>query len=224
MDIIKVFEDPRIKMLEEEIARWNDHCRYTDEENHVVSHLLEQRSCVLHQLNVYDDDMKELLNEFNNRLRKACTELYNRVITTYEEYLKRDDYLGEFEVEGKIFLGFEYPKQHPIQTDTAKQVWDALTQGGFDDSYNEGCSRALSCSKEYPPVHGGFDTLEKWLGIENENDNWNEGLDREWSKDMHLIQSFHNLYAHMNFSLYDLIYVHDFNIEVNIQLDGNLNF
>ena len=52
MDIIKVFEDPRIKMLEEEIARWNDHCRYTDEENHVVSHLLEQRSCVLHQLHV----------------------------------------------------------------------------------------------------------------------------------------------------------------------------
>ena len=30
--------------------------------------------------------------------------------------------------------------------------------------------------------------LENWLGMEIENDNWNEGLDREWSKDMHLIQ------------------------------------
>jgi hypothetical protein len=50
--------------------------------------------------------------------------------------------------------------------------------------------------------------------MEIENDNWNEGLDREWSKDMHLIQPFHNLYDHCYFSLYDLIYVREFNLEV----------
>ena len=54
-----------------------------------------------------------------------------------------------------------------------------------------------------------------WLGMEDENDNWNEGLDREWSKDMHLIYPFHNLYDNCFFSLYDLVYVREFNLEVH---------
>ena len=60
--------------------------------------------------------------------------------------------------------------------------------------------------------------------MEDENDNWNEGLDREWSGDIHLIQPFHNLYDHCHFSLYDLIYVHDFDLEVHIQLDRNVKY
>lgn len=60
--------------------------------------------------------------------------------------------------------------------------------------------------------------------MEDENDNWNEGLDWEWSKDLHMIQPFHNLYDHCNFSLYDLIYVHDFDLEVHIQLERNVKY
>lgn len=116
------------------------------------------------------------------------------------------------------------PKHTPIQTETAIQVWDALTQGEFLSLYDEGCAWPLRCSKEYPPEHSGVETLEKWIGMEDKNDNWNEGLDKEWSKDMHLIQPLHNLYDHMKFSLYDLIYVREFNLEVNIQLDDNISF
>lgn len=176
-----------------------------DEEKHVMKQLLRRRSNVLYELNVYDSDMHQLLVSFNDRLRKACAELYNKVMTTYEEYCNRTDSLGDFEVEGKIYLGAEYPKHHPLQTETAKQAWDALTQGGFEPLYDDGCAWSLHCSKEYPPEHGGCETFEKWIGMEDENDNWNEGLDREWSKDLHMIQPFHNLYDHCYFSLYDLI-------------------
>lgn len=155
MDIYKVFENSRIKMLENDIASWNDHCRYTDEEKHVMKQLLRRRSNVLYELNVYDSDMHQLLVSFNDRLRKACAELYNKVMTTYEEYCNRTDSLGDFEVEGKIYLGAEFPKHHPLQTETAKQVWDALTQGGFEPLYDDGCAWSLHCSKEYPPEHTG---------------------------------------------------------------------
>ena len=47
MDIKHVFEDSRIVMLEKEIATINEHCRYTDEENHLMKHLLETRRNVL---------------------------------------------------------------------------------------------------------------------------------------------------------------------------------
>ena len=58
MDIKHVFEDPRIVMLEEEIARINEYNRYSDEEKYLMEYLLEERSYVLRRLNVYDDEMK----------------------------------------------------------------------------------------------------------------------------------------------------------------------
>ena len=224
MDIKHVFEDSRIVMLEEEIARRSEQCRYTDEEKHVMKHLLEERCNVLWHLNVYDDDTKQLLVDFNNALRKACTELHRRTMFTYREYLHRGDFLGDFEVEGKIYLCHGYPAFHIVQTETAKQVWDALTQGGFCALYDDGCAWPLRFSMEYPPKCSGHESLEAWLGMEDENDNWNDGLDREWSKDLHLIQPFHNLYDHCYFSLYDLIYVREFNLEVHVEFDDNVKY
>lgn len=71
MDIKHVFDDSRIVMLEKEIATINEHCRYTDEENHLMKHLLETRRNVLWHLNVYDDETKRLLTDFNAALRKC---------------------------------------------------------------------------------------------------------------------------------------------------------
>ena len=43
MDIKHVFEDSRIVMLEKDIARINEYCRYSDEEKLVMKHLLKKR-------------------------------------------------------------------------------------------------------------------------------------------------------------------------------------
>lgn len=224
MNIKHVFEDSRIVMLEKDIARINEYCQYSDKEKFVMKHLLEKRCNVLWQLNVYDDETKQLLIGFNDALRKACTQLYHRTMTVYQEYQNRKDISGDFEVEGKIFLGYEYPALHPIQTETAKQVWDALTCGGFNALYDEGCAWPLRFSSERPPEQNINEKLENWLGMEIENDNWNEGLNREWSKDLHLIQPFHNLYDHCYFSLYDLIYVREFNLEVHVEFDDKVKY
>lgn len=223
MDIKKVFEDPRVVMLERDIAFRADNSYCLREEECVMKYLLRQRSNVLRQLNVYDDEMKQLLIGFNDALRKACTELYNRTMAVYKEYMGRDDYLGDCDVEGKLFLDFGYSPNHPIQTKTAERVWEALTQEGAN-TYDDGCTWALRMSKECPLEKFGYDTLEEWLGMEDENDNWNEGLDREWSKDMHLIYPFHNLYDNCFFSLYDLVYVREFNLEVHVNFDGNVKY
>ena len=128
----------------------------------MIEQMLRQRSGVLYELNVYDDDTSRLLTAFNDRLRKACTELYKRVMAIYNEYSIRGDNWGEFEVGGKIFLCFEYPKRHPIQTENAKQEWEALTQVSVP-LYDDGCAWALRCSKKYSPLRGEFDTMENGL-------------------------------------------------------------
>lgn len=224
MDIKHVFEDPRIVMLEEDIARINEHRQYDEEEKHVVKHLLKERQNMLWQLNVYDDEMKRLFTDFNAALRKACTELYRRTMATYQEYRYRGGSMEDFAVYGKIFLSYDYPECHPVQTERAKRVWDVLTQRYFCAIYDDGCTWPLSFCKKYPPEQSGFETMEAWLGMEAKKDNWNEGLDREWSKGLHLIYPFHNLYDHCYFSLYDLIYVREFNLEVTVGLEDRVKY
>jgi hypothetical protein len=50
--------------------------------------------------------------------------------------------------------------------------------------------------------------------------NWNEGLDQELTKDLHLINQFHTLFQHMNFALTDFIYVRKFITEIEIKISG----
>ena len=45
-----------------------------------------------------------------------------------------------------------------------------------------------------------------------ETENWNEGLDKEKTKDMKLCYAFHNINAHTAFSIFDLLWVRDFYI------------
>ena len=67
------------------------------------------------------------------------------------------------------------------------------------------------------PIH--IQSENEMLYLQEEPDNWNEGLDRELTKDMHLIHAFHNLYEHMDFSIFDLPWVRDFNVELHAEID-----
>ena len=52
--------------------------------------------------------------------------------------------------------------------------------------------------------------------------NWNEGLDPELTRDLHLIQPFHHLIDHMNFAITDFIYVRQFETEINIEIEKTI--
>jgi len=247
MDVIEIFENPCVRMLEEDIVSvyefpsslsiadikraYKTHealdfhpsdTHRQKEEFDIIRHLLDERYRLLRRLQVYDDDMKSLLNAFNDRLRSAATTLYNRVKLISEEYYSRNDGFGEYEVEGKLFLGYSYPESHPIQSDTAHTIWEILTQGGYYPLYDDGCTWSLRVSERHPLEK--IYKMEEWLGFSDGVDNWNEGLDGEWSKDMHLVYPIHNLYDHLGFSLYDLIYVDKFNIEVNVKFDDEIHY
>ena len=51
------------------------------------------------------------------------------------------------------------------------------------------------------------------------SDNWNEGLDPELTKDLHLIKQFHDLFEDTEFAITDFIYCRDFNHKIKIQIN-----
>ncbi|MEE3417074.1 MAG: hypothetical protein VZR53_17145, partial [Prevotella sp.] len=175
------------------------------------------RCHLLNSMFVLDETNKQLLAEFNEALRIQVLETRKRVVTLFNS-VSESGLSGDFEVTGKCFLGYEYSKIHPVQTIRAKKMW-AILNGSIDNYiplYGDGVEliHVSSWDSEIPSEN-------QVLYLDDKLDNWNEGLDGKLTEDMHLIHPFHNLYSHMDFSIFDLLWVRDFNIEVNAEVDSN---
>ena len=57
------------------------------------------------------------------------------------------------------------------------------------------------------------------LYLSEKRDNWNEGLDCYQTRNMNIIHAVHNLYDHTAFSIFVLLCVRDFNMEIHVEVD-----
>ena len=165
---------------------------------------------------VLDEQNKQLLAEFNEAMKQQLIEMRKRAIDLYNS-VYTSDMGGSIEVEGKCFMGYEYSKIHPVQSMRAKKMW-AVLNGSLDDYiflYCEDGVNSFYINNHDPKI----ESENELLYLNEELDNWNEGLDREMTKDMHLTYAFHNLFSHLDFSIYDLLWVRDFNIEIHVEYD-----
>ena len=123
-------------------------------------------------------------------------------------------------VECKIFLGKDRqdPKNNPFQGEESEMIWEILNDESYNDIY---CK--YGCCMSFDGYHGEEDdkTEMELMGLQDADDCWNEGLDREWSYDLHLHQHFHNLYDHTSFSIFDFVYVRDFYTEFELKFNQN---
>ena len=97
----------------------------------------------------------------------------------------------------------------------AKKIW-AVLNGSLDDYIFLYCEDGVNSFyiNNYDPK---LESENELLYLNEELDNWNEGLDSEMTKDMHLTYAFHNLFSHLDFSIFDLLWVRDFNIEIHVE-------
>lgn len=132
--------------------------------------------------------------------------------------------LGEdIEVVSKCFLDYGYPQSHPVQTIRSKKIW-AILNGTIDNYcpyYDDGVIMGGYTADGTADV---YDQAPKnsILYQQKEIDNWNEGLDPELTKDMHLTFQFHNLYDHTHFSIFDLLWVRKFEVETTMEHDWSI--
>lgn len=212
-----------IQSIEEDIVSYYD-TPYSDDEKELLKYLIMQRQHLLNDLFEPTEENYRLLGEFNEALKDVVLKSYKQSREMYfntKKMIKGSSCNLNFEgVECRIFLGEDrqYPKNHPIQGERVEGVWDILSDETFNDIYCQ-----MGCCLGFSGYKGEQDEMTELeiLGLENKDDCWNEGLDREWSRDLHLHQHFHNLYDHMNFSIYDFIYVRDFYVEYHLEFNGN---
>lgn len=221
MTVQEIFNLPAIREIEVAIIdhQWEiDHnrgCREADKK--LIKELIAIRQTLLNREFVMDDHYKGLLDEFNEAMR---TQLIKMRLETIKAYHAAANAClnGEIEAVGKCFMGYKYSEVHPVQTIRAKKMW-AILNGTIDDYvqlYGDGVNSFGWAYREKEP-----ESENMMLYANEKTDNWNEGFDSELTGDMHLIRAIHNLYDHTTFSIFDLLWVRDFHIEIHIGVDYN---
>ena len=148
---------------------------------------------------------------FNDAMTDALRELYDRAHRIWDGIKDNADF-KDAEIEAKCYLSYDYPKLHPVQGKDRQDLWNALCDTGWNGVYEQGLSlMTLSLPED------NF-SFEDFVGLDEKDNNWNEGLDRELTKDLHLTSAFHNTFEHLKFAITDFIYVREFETEINIEI------
>jgi hypothetical protein len=209
----RVIMDNNVDAIEREIIqKYNDYRCY-NADNDV---LLSLRKDIIDKQVLANQ--KELLPEiiaFNDTLREALREMYDRAHRIWDKMINIiDEGDGEeMELTAKIYLDTDYPALHPIQGNDRQDLWYALCDDDLNPMYADGIS-VLTLTF---PRDEGY-TFDSFIGMDCPPPNWNEGLEPELTKDLHLISQFHNLFQHMLFAITDFIYVRKFRTEINIEI------
>lgn len=179
--------------------------------------LLYLRNRLLNDQALTHESQEELLPHiiaFNDALRDELKHMYDRA---HELYTTICAIQPGIELEAKCFLSKKYPSLHPFQNASRQELWDALCDTGWNPLYDTGVTHSLVFPRDLDV------SFESFIGMDIPPTNWNEGLDQELTKDLHLINAFHNLYDHTNFALTDLIYFRDFTENIEIHIEQLLN-
>jgi len=205
--------DNNVDAIEREIIlKYNDYRSYNSDNDVLLS--LRKDIINKHILT----NQKELLPDiiaFNDALRESLRDMYDRAHRIWDKMINIiDEGDGEeMELTAKIYLDTDYPALHPIQGNDRQDLWYALCDDDLNPMYADGIS-VLTLTF---PRDEGY-TFDSFIGMDCPPPNWNEGLDPELTKDLHLISQFHNLFQHMLFAITDFIYVRKFRTEINIEI------
>jgi len=164
----------------------------------------------------HQEDYIEIIKEFNDCLKDALKEMYDRAHRIYQDAIKHQDDGEKIEVTASLYLGKDYPALHPVQEGNRQQLWKALCDGNWIVAYDGGISQLILPQGAYA------DSFEAFIGMNDSSSNMIEDFNPELTKDMKLTNQFLHLYRHTDFALTDFIFVRDFYSEINVSITKGL--
>jgi len=205
--------DYSVKMIEDEIVHAYKSTYHYGIGDDALLNL--RRHIINKELLAHQADILPEIISFNDALREALHDMYDRAHRIWEKMIEGiDEGDGEeMELTAKCYLDPDYSPLHPIQGDDRQELWYALCDEDLNPLYADGIS-VLTLTF---PRDENY-TFDTFIGMDCPPPNWNEGLDPELTKDLHLISQFHNLFQHMLFALTDFIYVRKFKTEINVEI------
>lgn len=214
MEVQEILETHAVKTVEIEILKIITETELSKRSEYgkpAIQHLLKVRKKIIDSMFVLTDEYKQLLCQFNESMKYAFCDMRRQMIDLQKAAIATG--FKNLEVTGKVFMSYKYPENHPVQTIRAKKIW-AILNNSYDyfmPLYEDGINEIYCKDDDSVPSENEV------LYLSNDTDNWNEGLDRVKTSDLHLCYGVHNLIEHNDFSIFDLLWVRDFYIEVKCE-------
>ena len=212
---IDILCDYSVKEIEREIIQGYNNTRCYDSDYGVLLSL--RKNIINKEILAHQKELLPDIIAFNDALCEALHDMYNRAHRIWDKMIENiDEGDGEeMELTAKCYFDADYPALHPIQGGDRQELWYALCDEDLNPIYADGAS-VLTLT--FPRDED--ESFDSFIGMDCPPPNWNEGLDPELTKDLHLISQFHKLFQHMNFALTDFIYVRKLKTEINIEINS----
>ena len=212
---IDILCDYSVKEIEREIIQGYNNTRCYDSDYGVLLSL--RKNIINKEMLAHQKELLPDIIAFNDALCEALHDMYNRAHRIWDKMIENiDEGDGEeMELTAKCYFDADYPALHPIQGGDRQELWYALCDEDLNPLYADGAS-VLTLT--FPRDED--ESFDSFIGMDCPPPNWNEGLDPELTKDLHLISQFHKLFQHMNFALTDFIYVRKLKTEINIEINS----
>ena len=153
---------------------------------------------------------------FNDALRDALHTMYDRAHQIWDNLKLIVNAGEEPELTAKCFLDKEFSLTDKVDEARREILWNVICDSDWNILYEEGITLTpLTLPRD---LDMSFDTL---IGMDCLPPNWNEGLDRELTKDLHLTSAFHHLFRHTDFAITDFITVQKFRTEIEININSH---
>lgn len=207
------YDEQTLQLIEEEICYIydSDATGYPEGE-----YLLNLRKRILNEQACTRKAQEELLPDiiaFNDALHDALKRMYDRA---HELYRQMSAIQPDIMLTAKCYLAHDYPALHPYQKEDRQELFNAISDFGWNRLYADGVTFSLELPRD---IDMPFDTIR---GMDCTPFNWNEGLDPELTKDLHINRAFHNLFDHTKFALTDFIFCRDFVFEYSTMNEEKL--
>ena len=214
---IDILCDYSVKEIERAIIQEYNNTRCYDSDYGVLLSL--RKNIINKEMLAHQKELLPDIIAFNDALCEALHDMYNRAHRIWDKMIENiDEGDGEeMELTAKCYFDADYPALHPIQGGDRQELWYALCDEDLNPIYADGAS-VLTLT--FPRDED--ESFDSFIGMDCPPPNWNEGLDPEMTKDLHLTSAFHHLFDHTMFAITDFIYVRHFETEINIHIEKEL--
>lgn len=208
------YDEQTLQLIEEEIT----YIYQSDVTGYPQSDfLLDLRKRILNEQALTREAQEELLPDiiaFNDALHDALKHMFDHA---HELYRQMSAVQPDIMLTAKCYLAYDYPALHPYQKEDRQELFNAISDFGWNRQYADGVTFSLVLPRD---IDMPFDTIR---GMDCKPFNWNEGLDPELTKDLHINRAFHNLFDHTKFALTDFIFFRDFVFEYSTIIQEQTN-
>ncbi|NPD82344.1 hypothetical protein HPS57_10230 [Prevotella sp. PINT] len=200
-----------VDSIERRLAQLYRNCFPSNHRDNIYTELLRERKRILDKAFLSTDENHKLLEEFVEKSKAAMFDMRERLRITHELIGSHTEIGEDIAIDAYVYPRFDFSISHP---EADEEYLDNLHDMFDDQSFG-----GLEYNLDMPPRYEYHECMDDDEFLYSSLSSWDERMDREWCKDIKLPRYFHHMYDHTLWSLFDILHIKEYDINIKIDID-----